>query len=330
MEIRQLEYFAAVAQLGGIRRAARELSVGPSTLSEQIRLLERELGVRLLDRVGRRISLTEAGLALRESTHNALSDLKKARQQMINFSRLEGGELIAGTMPGRGNWWLASFLDSFMRAYPQLKVRLVERNSTGLMKMLESGEIHSAWFTVPERGGDFPPGISCRLFGTAQLAAIVPDNHRFARMERVPLTELAHEPLVLASREETSRTILDEALMALGVEPNVRIEADDPVTLMSLAARHVGVGVTFVPPRLYDGTVAIPLGSPPLKGVFGVAWSEERGARVRGLKIFVDFFEQWWRERAPPLTLIPRAEAPTVLSSRASAKARPAARRASA
>jgi DNA-binding transcriptional LysR family regulator len=304
VELRQIEYFAAVARTGGIRRAAAELAVNPSALSQQVRLLERELGVRLLERVGQRVVLTDAGRRFQEGTRHALQELWAMRQEMIDFAKFDGGELVLGTLPGRGSFWLAGFLEALAVAYPQLSIRLVERPSARLIGMLETGELHLAWFTVPETFPQLPPELSFRLVGESALSAVVSTDHQFAEMAEIPVARLVGHPLLVPSKGETPRRLIEQAYHALGARPTVRIEADDPVTLIRLAGKGLGIGVVFSQPRTYHESVVIRIGPPPLKGGFGVAWSLQRGAHVRALTNFVEFFEHWWRTRTPPMYAI--------------------------
>ncbi len=115
-----------------------------ATLSEQIKLLEQELGVRLFERGGRNLSLTEPGRVLMERAERILEEVKTAHQEMQEFAHLDRGQLIFGTMTGVGTVWLPGFLAAFMRLHPHVDVTLVERASGILLKLLENRELHVA------------------------------------------------------------------------------------------------------------------------------------------------------------------------------------------
>src|SRR6266568_6063356 len=144
MELRQLHYLRYIARASGFRRAADELDMSQATLSEQIKLLEQELGVRLFERGGRNLVLTEAGKTLLERAERVLEEVKTAHEEMLEFAHLDRGQLIVGTMTGNGPFWLPGFLAAFMRLHPHVDVTLVERVSGMLFKLLENREIHVA------------------------------------------------------------------------------------------------------------------------------------------------------------------------------------------
>src|SRR5947209_490472 len=162
MELRQLHYLTRIARVGGFRRAADELDLSQATLSEQIKLLEQELGVRLFERGGRNLALTEAGRVLLERAERVLEELKTAHQEMLEFAHLDRGQLIVGTMTGNGPFWLPGFLAAFMRLHPHVDLTLVERASGVLFKLLDNREIHVACLLMPTDHADVPPGISTR------------------------------------------------------------------------------------------------------------------------------------------------------------------------
>jgi len=115
LELRQLQYLARIARVGGFRRAADELDMSQATLSEQIKLLEHELGVRLFERGSRTLTLTEPGRVLLERAERILEEVKTAQEEMLEFAHLNRGQLIFGTMTGVGSVWLPGFIAAFMR-----------------------------------------------------------------------------------------------------------------------------------------------------------------------------------------------------------------------
>src|SRR5947209_19891557 len=159
MELRQLQYLTRIARVGGFRRAADELDMSQATLSEQIKLLEQELGVRLFER-GRNLTLTEPGRVLLERAERILEEVKSAQAEMQEFAHLDRGQLIFRTMTGVGTAWLPSFLAAFMRQHPHVDLNLVERASGLLIKLLQNREIHVACLLVPAEQPDVPPDIS--------------------------------------------------------------------------------------------------------------------------------------------------------------------------
>jgi LysR family cyn operon transcriptional activator len=298
MEMRQLQYFAAIARHGGLRQAADELNISPGNLSEQIKTLERELEVRLFDRGPRGLTLTEAGGAFLERVDQALTTLRTAREEMSDFAHLERGQLLVGALPGLGPFWLAEFLVVFLNRYRHIDLHLIERSSALLVKMLGSGEVHVGCVLLRGNGSVLPSGVRAQPLSTASLAAVVAPQHPLAHEANLRLEQLAHEPLILTSPEETPRTIVDDAFSALGIEPDVRFEANDPLTLVRLAAGGVGVGITGerIGRSHADRVVTIPIVDADMTYSLCVAWAAERGPHMRALDTFVSFLVTWWRD----------------------------------
>lgn len=126
MELRQLEYFAAVCKEMHFSRAAEQLCTTQSNLSQQIKFLENELGLPLFDRIGKRIALTEAGRILLEQCHLVFERLDYARGAIADLKRMEGGRLDIGILPGDGDLLFDALLVDFHRTYPKISIRVTE------------------------------------------------------------------------------------------------------------------------------------------------------------------------------------------------------------
>jgi len=283
--------------VGGFRRAADELDMSQATLSEQIKVLEHELGVRLFERGSRTLTLTEPGRVLLERAERILDEVRAAQEEMLEFAHLDRGQLIFGTMTGVGQVWLPGFIAAFMRLHPHLDVTHVERASGVLLRLLENREIHAACLLVPPEGADVPPGISTRPLYSRDLVVVVSPQHRLARQTRVSLDEIAAERLILTSPEEAPRRIIDRGFRAQGFEPVVSFEADDPATLIGLAAEGVGIGITGenIARRHADRVVALKIDGPQLRYAMALAWSD-RGPHTRAMATFLDFAAVWLTE----------------------------------
>src|SRR5258707_15446196 len=117
MELRQLRYFVVLAQALNFTEAAEIIGIAQPALSQQIRALELELGVTLLDRTSRRVSLTDAGLAFSSRAEQLLADADKARLEMQEFAGLLRGKIVVGVVPNLGEMWLAHLIADFHQRY---------------------------------------------------------------------------------------------------------------------------------------------------------------------------------------------------------------------
>jgi DNA-binding transcriptional LysR family regulator len=297
MEFRQLQYFATIVRTGGFRNAAEALCVSQATLSEQIKALEHELGVRLVERSGRSLRLTDAGTALLARTDRLLADVKATREEMLEYGQLGRGQLVVGAVTGSGMSWLPSFLAAFLRRHPHLDVRLVERTSSLLLRLLETVDVHVACLLVSAEGAPdviSRPGILTRRVFTRDLVVVVSPQHRLAQQSTVRLEDLAGEPLILTSSEETPRLIVDHAFRACGLEPQVRFEANDPTALLGLAAEGVGIGITGdrIARQFGERVAIVEIEGLHLQYSLALAWSE-RGPQTGALASFLDFATDW-------------------------------------
>jgi DNA-binding transcriptional LysR family regulator len=294
VELRQLQYLRHIARVSGFRRAADELDMSQATLSEQIKLLEQELGVRLFERGGRNLTLTRAGSALLKRAERILEEVKAAQEEMLEYAHLDRGQLIVGTMTGNGPFWLPGFLAAFMRQHPHLELTLVERVSGMLIKMLEAGEVHVACILVPTESPAMPAGIELRQVYSRDLVVVVARHHRFADRASITLEEVAAERLILTSPDEAPRIVVDRAFAAKRLQPQVSFEADDPMTLIGLAAEGIAVGITgdSIARQNTDRVVGIPVDDAPMRYSMALAWSE-RGPHTRAMSTFLDFATEW-------------------------------------
>jgi LysR family transcriptional regulator, transcription activator of glutamate synthase operon len=297
VELRQLQYLRHIARVSGFRRAADELDMSQATLSEQIKLLEQELGVRLFERGGRNLSLTAAGRVLLERADRILEEVKAAQEEMLEFAHLNRGQLIVGTMTGNGPTWLPGFLAAFMRQHPHLELTLVERVSGVLLRLLENGEIHVATLLVPTEQPDVPSEISLRQMYSRHLVVVVSRQHRFASRASVTLEEVAQERLILTSPDEAPRRVVDRAFHAHGLEPQVSFEADDPMTLIGLASEGIAIGITGdnIARRNADRVVTVYVEGVEMRYSLALAWSE-RGPHTRAMATFLDFATVWFTD----------------------------------
>lgn len=312
MEIRQLQYFATIARLGGFRRAADELSVREATLSEQIKYLERELGVRLFERSRRSLVVTAAGETLLARAEHILGEFKAARTEMQEFAHLDRGEVALGAPRATGMTWLPEFLASFVQRHPGIEVSLVERSSMALVKLVETQQIHVAYLHVPAQLHPLPAGLSLEPLLARNLVAVVSPRHRLAGRATVCLEELAGQRLILPSPDEYLRVIVEDSFRVKGLELIATFESDDPSTVIGLAAQGLGIGVVgqFSAEANRERVVSLRVEGDVWQYVPALAWSD-RAPRTRALERFLRFAGVWLRgwfglQAGPPLVESPR------------------------
>ncbi|MGS2647966.1 LysR substrate-binding domain-containing protein [Streptosporangium sp. LJ11] len=242
MELRQLEYFVAVAEECHFTRAANRLRVAQSGLSASIRSLERELGASLFLRSTRQVELTPAGRALLVEARRALSATDAARDAVAAVQGLLRGSLAIGSLQCLHAVHLPAVLARFLAAYPGLEIRLRQGGSGELIEQVRAGRLDLAFVSRPAR---CPDDIVVGPLADEPLVLACAPDHPFAAREKVELPELRAERFVDFQPDWGTRDLADDVFAAAGVERRVSLEVNDVHSLLDLVT--FGLGVALVP-----------------------------------------------------------------------------------
>ncbi|MGA3029781.1 MAG: LysR substrate-binding domain-containing protein [Candidatus Limnocylindrales bacterium] len=273
MELRQLEYFVAVADEASFTRAAAKMHVAQPGVSAQIRQLERELGQDLLDRSGRAVRLTAAGAAVLLYARAALGAAAGARLAVDELIGLVRGHVSVGMVVACSSFDLANLLADFHRDYPAVEIALSEANTDDLIEGLHAGRLDLAFVGL---GDTTPPGIEIRLVADEPLVAAVSDNDVLAARKTITLEALGGRALMSLPRGTGLRSCLDDACARSGFEPNIALEASNLGILAQLAGR--GLGVAILPESValaHPEIHAIVITRPAMRGRLALAWRTE-------------------------------------------------------
>ncbi|MGH2840464.1 MAG: LysR family transcriptional regulator [Solirubrobacteraceae bacterium] len=241
MELRQLRYLVAVADERHFTRAAAREHVAQPALSQQIRRLEDELGLPLVQRTTRRVALTEAGEVLVARARRALAELDSARAELDNLSGVQAGHLSIGALHTMGPVDLSLLLASFHERHPGVELTVREQSSEELAAMLRDDEVDLAFLSVTERIQS--RGLTLQRLVSEELVAVLPPAHRLARRESVRFAELAHEPFVSFREGARLRELLVSAAAEQAFEPRVAFESNESRSIRSLVSRGLGVAI---------------------------------------------------------------------------------------
>ncbi|MDT3725228.1 LysR substrate-binding domain-containing protein [Streptomyces sp. DSM 41972] len=240
MELRQLEYFVAVAEERNFTRAAERVHISQSGVSAQIRQLERELGAELFDRSARTVTLTPAGKAALDHARDALAAAGAVGQAVDEVTDLIRGRVTVGMVTGCTITPLFEALAAFHTAHPGVEIALLEDASDRLADGVRTGALDLALLGA---AGRTPEGLDAHTVIRERLVAAVPAGHPLERRRRVTLRDLAAYPVVCMPPGSGLRAVLDQACAAQGVEPAVALEASAADAIAGLAARGLGVAV---------------------------------------------------------------------------------------
>lgn len=288
MELRHLGAFVAVAEELHFGRAAARLHVAQPALSQQIKHLERDLGVQLLERTTRQVRLTNAGAVFVEHARRVLGEADRARESVLLAAEGERGEIRVG-LTGVMTWRLLPRMTrAYRERFPLVRLELHPAVFSGAhLDGLADGSIDVAFLRTP-----VPAPLASRVLLDDDLVAVLPEEHRLACRGEVELAELAGEPFVSypARQGSSLRETAMRACASVGFRPQVVQEAPDTHTVVALVGAAVGVallpasaetlrleGVVFRPVVGADVGVPIALAwrrddpSPVLAGFLGVA-----------------------------------------------------------
>lgn len=274
MEFHRLRYFVAVAETGSFTRAARREGVSQPSLSQQILELEKELSVRLFDRLGRSIQLTAAGERFLPQARAVLAALADARQVVRDASQRV--ELRAGAIPTIAPYLLPSITRTFLAEFPNASLHLVEDRTEHLLDKLRTGALDVAVMALPVRDDR----LHVEELNSEPLLAALPRDHRLADKESLRWADLVEEPFLLLDELHCFGDQVWSLCRRTGkFEPRVVCQGEQLGTLLALVA--TGVGVTVVPEMaaIADPSkrrVYVPFRSPAPSRTLCVVWHPHR------------------------------------------------------
>ncbi len=274
MELLHLRDFVAVAEELHFRRAAERLHVSQPPLSQQIRALERELGVELFSRNRRRVELTAPGRALLGRAREILAAVDDAVETTRRVARGEAGELAVGFVGSAMYGALPDVLREFRAMRPGVALRLRELPTGAALDALAEGRIDVGVV----RPAQVDAGIALDVVAREAVVVALPEAHRLAGRRRLALRDLAGEDFVLLARREAPG--LRAAIDALGAEPHEVQEVAEVRTVLGLVA--AGVGVSLVPEAVAGaeraGVRFLPLAGRAPTVDLALAWREDDGS----------------------------------------------------
>ncbi len=241
MELRHLKYFIAVAQKLNFSRAAESLHVAQPAISQQIRALEDDLGVRLFDRMGKRVALTRAGEVLLPHAYQILASVELAANEVRELGQLTRGSASLGAPPTVSTHLLPSRLTQFHSLYPGLEVSLREAGTESLLTSVADGQLDLA--IVASDG--LPSVVEFAPFLEEDYVLAVSVLHPLSRQRTVRLADLAAEPFILFPAGYRLREVTLAACRRAGFEPKVALDGGSMQSALEFVA--AGLGVALVP-----------------------------------------------------------------------------------
>jgi DNA-binding transcriptional LysR family regulator len=241
MELRQLRYLVALADEQHFTRAAAREHIAQPALSQQIRRLEREVGLALVERTTRRVTVTDAGRILVARARRILSEVDAANAEMQALAGVRTGHVTVGTMHTMGPVDVSLALAMFHERHPGVELTVREQSSEELAEMLRDDVLDLAFLSVTERIESHE--LSLHQLVSEELVAVLPVDHRLAGRKRVRMAELADEQFVSYREGARLRELLTMAAHSAGFEPQIKLESNESERIRRLVARGMGVAI---------------------------------------------------------------------------------------
>lgn len=280
MDLRQLEYFVAVAEERNFTRAAERVHISQSGVSAQIRRLEQELGAELFDRSARAVTLTVAGEAALAHARAALASAEAVGRAVDEVTGLVRGRLTLGMVVGCTVTPLFDALAAFRTAHPGVDVLLREDDSDRLVEDVRDGSVDLALIGA---AGALPDGLDAMTIISERLVAAVPPTHPLAGRDRLALRDLTDHPVICMPRGTGLRAVLDQASAARDLRPSIALEAGAAGSIADLAARGLGVAVlsASMAGAYADRLTALPLDDVDVPALLALVWKPAHHPAVR-------------------------------------------------
>lgn len=241
MDLRQLNYFVCVADLGSFSRASESLSVAQSALSRHVADLEVELKQRLFYRTGRGVTLNEAGKRLYAHSRGILEQASRAKQDLLQHGDVPMGKVVLGLPFSVGRIFTARFVQSFAQSFPEATLSVVEGSSEHILEWLAAGRIDIGLAFNPAK----TPGIRAKLLVEDELCLMTARKDRTLpkKASVIHLRDLPKLPIIIPGSPHTLRTFVDAHLRRAGLALDVKIEVDSVSTIIDLVRARVGVAI---------------------------------------------------------------------------------------
>ena len=266
-----LEAFVSIAERGSFQRAAAHLHLSQTAVSHRMRKLEEELGLKLLARTTREVTLTRAGIDFLPKARKALSELEQSFDDLRQQGAKRRERLDIACLPVFAVNYMPPILRRFHELMPDVQVRIFETPSAAIAELVESGEVEFGFTGLLTNRWD----LDIETFSASPLALACPSGHPLAKKRALGWDEMSGLPLIRVSSRTAIRVIIDDAINAAKVNIAWQYEVQHVETAVNLV--EAGLGFTVVP--MIDialhrggGVVAVPLRAPRLTCTYGVVW----------------------------------------------------------
>jgi DNA-binding transcriptional LysR family regulator len=298
MELRHLRTIAAVARHRSFTKAGEELYLAQSAISQQIRRLERELGVEVCRRTSRGVELTAEGKVILEYAQRVLSEVDGLHSELEELTGLLRGQLRIGGVYPTGHYDLFGMLADFRAAHPQVAIHMVEDTQDELLTALRADELDCAFAALdPDGLGD---EFTATLLWKEEIVVALPAGHPLCARPQVTFEELAAEDLIAYRENSAMRRRLERTMAERGLEPRNAFICTEMAAVRGLASK--GLGVAVIPRSVAEQPgppiELRPIGPERLTWPVALVWRAARRQTAAGkafLRVAIEYAERTGR-----------------------------------
>lgn len=281
MTLIQLRSFVAVARYNGFTAAARALNMSQTTITSQIQALEEEHGIRLFERRGRRIELTEIGREFLDLARRMTGLEDDAAMMLKDSAQMRSGSLNIGAV---SPFHVIEMIETFNASYPDVFLSMALGNSESVLRELAN---YGCDVGIMARDTD-DDRYHVQHYASYPVIAFVRRDHRLAALKSIELTSLADEKLLMRERGSTTRRALEDGFATIGAVPRVAMEIGSREAIREAVIRGLGIGTVSESEYIPDEQLhPLPIaGSPVLTHIYVCCLRERRRSRI-----IASFFE---------------------------------------
>ena len=239
MDLKQIESFVRVAELGSFTKAAAALGIAQPLLSRNVRQLEVSLHQSLLARNGRGVTVTEAGRVMLEHGRGIVHQVALAQEELASVRGALAGRVSVGLPPSLSRLLTVPLTKTFRKTLPQAQLTLTEGFSLLMLESLRAGRLDMALLYNPVPA----PDLEMRLLFEDALVLITGPKPQHSLKPKVTLSDLAHLPLILPSRPNAFRLLIDTEMTRLKLKPDIVLEIDGLNAILELVKEGLGYAI---------------------------------------------------------------------------------------
>jgi DNA-binding transcriptional LysR family regulator len=296
--LNDLQAFRAVAELSNFRKAAEALHVSQPAFSRRIEKLEEALGVQLLERTTRRVSLTSVGRDFDRKVQQLLDDLDHTLLGIRGVATTRMGEVTIACVPSAVYYFVSQVISRYHERYPKVRVRILDASANEVLTAVSRSEADFGLNFV----GAQEPDIEFKPLMEERFVAACRRDHPLAKKRRVTWTELAQYDYISVSKASGNRLLLDQALSGLSGRPQAIYETQHVTTMLGLV--EAGLGVAAVPSIAMPAAdhpllVSVPLLDPVISRRIGLIQRKGRALSPAAQQLYAFFSEMKARRGKP-------------------------------